>query len=465
MRTFVTLAIAVLLAALVVVNAAAPAPNNQKQVLTYPVHKKTLPNGLDVIVIETPEFKDVLSYNTLVLAGSGNETEKGQTGLAHLFEHILFRHRYQGRPDGYTEAMRELGAHNNAWTWFDVTFYHPLTFRSNLERLAELESSRFTDLQFDEKIFQTETGAVLGEYRRNSSDPTLKMSEKLLAAMFPTHPYGHTTIGFYEDVLEMPKHYKAAVEFYRQYYRPNNCVLIVAGDVKRDEVFGIAEKYYGRWQRSDVPNPPAEAKPAASRREHVSWPSEVAPRVYVSWRMPAFRTTDPQSAVGELLPELLVSKSAPLYQRLRYEKQLVSELTFDEGTQGYESFDPRLLIVSGQLYAERLHKDGAGYFDQVINEIAAGVDELKKFSTRKDAAATLKTVQSKYRYDFLSQLRSPAEITQTFALYYRFDRDPQVLDKLVDSVSRLTPRDFDEFARKHFTPENRVVVTMSHGKQ
>src|SRR5438128_1392917 len=112
----------------------------------YPVQKKTLPNGLDVLVIEAPEFKDVLSYNTMVLAGSGKEEERGATGLAHLFEHILFTHRFQGKENGYNDAVIKMGADNNAWTWFDMTYYHPLTFSENLGRLAELESARFKSL-------------------------------------------------------------------------------------------------------------------------------------------------------------------------------------------------------------------------------------------------------------------------------------------------------------------------------
>ena len=126
---------------------------SKTEFFSYPIHKKTLGNGLDVVVIETPEFKDVLSYNMMILAGSRNETEKGQSGLAHLFEHILFRHRYGGVANGYTQAIRQLGAHNNAWTDFDATYYHPLTFRSNLERLAELEASRFTTLDFEREAF------------------------------------------------------------------------------------------------------------------------------------------------------------------------------------------------------------------------------------------------------------------------------------------------------------------------
>lgn len=434
----------------------------QAPFFSYPIHKKTLPNGLDVVVIETPEFKDLLSYNMMMLAGSRNETEKGQTGLAHLFEHILFRHRYQGRPDGYSEAMRQLGAHNNAWTYFDVTYYHPLTFRANLARLAELESSRFTSLDFDEKIFQTETGAVLGEYRRGSSDPRQKMEEKLLAAMFPRHTYGHTTIGFYEDVLEMPRHYRAAVEFYRRYYRPNNALLVVSGDVKQDEVFALAEKYYGAWQRGEIPRVPPEGPPPGPRREHVDWPAEVGPRMFVAFRMPEFRTSIKETAVGQLLPELLVSRSAPLYRKVRFEDQSVSELAFEEGTRGYESFDPRLVVISAQMYEERFKKEGTAYYDKLLADITAGLEALKSYSARPDAAAELEVIKSKYRNDFLASLRSPADIAEMFALFYRFERDPQVFEKLMAGVGSLVPKDFDDFARKYFTPQNRVVVTMAH---
>ena len=111
-----------------------PKADEGGKVFPYAIHKRTLANGLDVIVIETPEFKDVLSYNTLVLSGARNETEKGKTGLAHLFEHILFRHRWHGTENGYENLMTKIGTHNNAYTWFDITFYHPLTFTSNLDR-------------------------------------------------------------------------------------------------------------------------------------------------------------------------------------------------------------------------------------------------------------------------------------------------------------------------------------------
>jgi len=467
LRGWATLTLLTLL--LLALPAAQAAPPTGEKVFPYPIHKKSLANGLDIVVIETPEFKDVLSFNTLVLAGARNEIEPGKTGLAHLFEHILFRHRYAGEENGYDTLMAKLGTHNNAWTWFDVTFYHPLTFTSNLtgtEKLPgvlELESARFTGLDFTEKIFKLEAGAVLGEYRRNASFPSLRMSERLSALLFPHHPYGHETIGYYEDVLDMPNEYQAAVNFYDTYYRPNNCIVIVAGDVKAGKIFEMLEPYYAGWQRKDVPPIQATgAPPKKEQREHVPWDADVAPLVWVAYRTPAFDPASTEGAVAQLLGELLVTPAAPLYKQLRFEKQAASSLGFEEGTSGMESFDARALIVSAQLYKDKFSERGTAYFDEVGDDIIAGLDELKSFSRQRDAKKMLETLKSKYRYDFLAQISSPGDIAQQFAWYYRFNRDPEVFENLLRGVEKLTPKDIDRFAQKYFVPENRAVLTLSY---
>lgn len=434
--------------------------------LAYPVSKKTLPNGLDVVVIETPEFKDVLSYNTMILAGSGREQEKGKTGLAHLFEHILFRHRIDGVEGAYDDRMSSLGTHNNAWTWFDITYYHPLTFKANLEALSGLEAGRFIALDFSEKTFKTESGAVLGEYRRGASRPGEKMSEKLLELLFPGHPYGHSTIGYQEDVADMPNQFAAARRFYEEHYRPNNCVVIVAGDVKADAVFKLAERRYKDWKAQAVPPlKNAGAAPSGEQRAHVPWDADVAPAVWVAYRMPAFKPGSPASAAAELLSELLVSPAAPLYKKLRYEKQTASGLGLEEGTQGFESVDPRALTVSAELFKEKFDQKGKAYFDEVSSDIISGLEALKDFSGQPGSAELLDVVKSKYRYDFLSGLSSPEKIASTFAWYYRFGRDPKVLDVLLDSVASVKPADIDALARQWFVPANRAVITMAFEKK
>ena len=431
-------------------------------VLPYPVQKKTLDNGLDVVVIETPEFKDVLSYNTMVLAGSGKEEELGATGLAHLFEHILFTHRMLGKDNGYNDAINKMGADNNAWTWFDITYFYPLTFSENLIKLVELESSRFKGLNINEKIFQTETGAVLGEYRKVASHPSTKMEERLYDLLYPNHPYGHTTMGYYQDVVDMPKHYEAAKRFYDTYYRPNNCVVIVAGDVKANDVFTEVEARYADWKAKPVP--PVKEKgpePTGDRRESVAWDSDVAPQAWVAYRMPAFKLGTPDAAAAEMLEELLVSPAAPLYKKLRFEKQSAAGLGFEEGTNGFESADARAIVVSAELYKEKLTASGT-YYDDVVKDVEDGMDGLKSFSKAPGAVDLLKVVQSKYRYDFLAQLSSPRNIASVFAQYYRFSRDPKALDTLLDSVAALKPEDIDHLAQTYFTPENRVVLTLAY---
>ncbi|MDZ7290615.1 MAG: insulinase family protein [candidate division KSB1 bacterium] len=470
------LCVALFLVLCLIITTAHSAPPKPGKFFPYPVNKTTLPNGLDVLIIETPEFKDMLSFNTLVLAGSRNELEKGKTGFAHLFEHIMFRHRFNGVVNGYDEEINKLGAFNNAFTWFDVTYYHPLTFTSNLETrtvqragqtetqpgLLELESSRFSKLDFDEKIFQTEAGAVLGEYRKSATQPELKMEETLCEMAFPKHSYGHTTIGYYEDVVDMPNKYQAAVDFYNAYYRPNTCVLIIAGDVKQAELLPKIQKHYGAWQKREVsPVNLVDPPQTAEKRSHIKWEAEVPPRLWVAFKMPAHRNGSVESAVGQLLPELLVSESAPLYQKLRYQKRTVSSLDFAEGTSGYESFDPRLLIINARLYKEKFMSDGKAYFEEVLGDVNQALEDLKRFSAQPDAAKLLEVIKSKYTYDFLAGLNSPAGIAQTLAWYYRFERDPQVLDKLLESVQKLRPQDFDAFAKKYFVPENRLIVTVS----
>lgn len=433
-------------------------------VFPYPVHKKTLPNGLDIVVIETPEFKNVLSLNTLILAGSGDEWEKGRTGLAHLFEHILFRHRYNGEEGGYDSRMNTLGTHNNAWTWFDVTYYHPLTFASNFAQLLELEASRFTALDFTEKIFKTETGAVLGEYRKLSTNPGLRMEETLLPLAYPAHGYGHSTMGFYEDVVDMPNHYEAARRFYEDHYHPGNAVVVAAGDVRAREVLPRLSARYMDWRpRALALRAVHEPVSEGEQRAHVPWEAEVAPQVWVAYRMGAFKPGSMESAAAQLLPELLVSPAAPLYKKLRFEKQSAASLGLEDGRKGYESAHPRLLTVSAQLFQDKYKARGREYFEEVIQDIVTGLDALKDYSKRPGAVEELAAVKSKFRYDFLAGLSSPSDIAATFAWYYRFNRSPRVLDEILEAVAKVAPADVEALARARFTPKRRVIVTMAYG--
>lgn len=179
-----------------------------------------------------------------------------------------------------------------------------------------------------------------------------------------------------------------------------------------------------------------------------------------SYLVPAFQPGTTQSAVVAVLPELLGGQTAPLFQKLRYEKKVATSMFV--GGQSSHGFDDRLLEASLRLDKDQFDRRGSALFRELESDLQQGFEELKNFSSRPNAEETLQAIKSKYRYDLLSALDSAHDIAQTFAWYYRFGRDVEVLDRLVESVDRLTPRDIDQFARTHFVPSRRVVVTMSY---
>lgn len=435
------------------------APMAQAQFFPYPVQKRTLPNGLDVIVIETPEFKDVLSFNTLILAGSGRENEKGRSGLAHLFEHIMFRHNHD-TPEAYQPAVESMGAFNNAYTWYDVTYYHPLTFTSKLEELIALEASRFRGLHYSERVFRTEAGAVYGEYRRIASDPGLRLEEILSDLMYGTaHGYGHSTIGYLDDVKDMPNAYRSAVAFYNTYYRPNNAIVLVAGDVKAEEVFRLVEKYYGPWQRRAIPESPNPRPVNGPKTHHETWPSEVPPRVVVGYQVPAFVPGSAEGAVIQVMSELMGGETAPLYRELRFEDQVATSMFVDNVSA--IGFDARPLSTDVTVAEEKYDNRGRALLNEIATEVATAFEGLSSFSSQPDAAKRLEAIKSQLRFDILASLNSPANIAETFGNYYRFSRDPNVFEEVAAAIQRLTPADIDAFARKYFRPQNRVTVTLA----
>jgi zinc protease len=428
------------------------------QFFPYPVQKRTLPNGLDVVVIETPEFKNVLSFNTLIMAGSGRENEKGRTGLAHLFEHIIFRHNHD-TPQAYQTQIDQLGAFNNAFTWYDITYYHPLTFTSNLEALVPLEASRFRELKYSERVFRTEAGAVYGEYRRSASDPSLRLEEVLGDLMYgPAHGYGHSTIGYLEDVKDMPNAYRAAQKFYDDYYRPNNAIVVVVGDVKADRVFQLVEQHFGPWKAKKTPEQPDPKPFNGPKKQAETWESDIPPRVLVAYMTPPYAPGSSEAAAMDVMAELMGGETAPLYRKLRYEEQVASSFGVDNSST--IGVDARPMGAYVTVAKEKYDAQGKALLDRIDRDVATAFEGLATFSSQTDAAQRLESIKSQLRYDILSSFNSPSNIAQNFANYYRLNRNPQVLEQVAQAIADLKPADIDAFARKYFTPKNRVSITL-----
>ncbi|MBI4810043.1 MAG: insulinase family protein [Ignavibacteriales bacterium] len=212
-------------------------------IFPYKYYKETLPNGLTVIMIPM-ESPGLVAYYSVVRTGSRDEVEPGKSGFAHFFEHMMFRGTKKYPSDVYDSIVTSIGANSNAYTTDDYTCYHMNFAKDDLEKVIEIESDRFQNLYYEKQAFQTEAGAVYGEYRKNVTQPFALLNEKVQDLAYDVHTYKHTTMGFEADIKAMPEQYEYSLSFFNRFYRPENVVILIAGDIEPKGTMELINKYY-----------------------------------------------------------------------------------------------------------------------------------------------------------------------------------------------------------------------------
>ena len=416
-------------------------------VLNFKVHEKTLANGFRILVVPM-DSPGVVAYYTVVRSGSRNEPEPGRSGYAHFFEHILFRGTEKYPEPKYNGILKAMGADSNAFTTDDFTCYHIVGPASKLEVMFDIESDRFRNLQYSVADFKKEAGAILGEYRKSHSSPFLTLFETLQDKAYTAHTYKHTTMGFLKDVQAMPEGFEYSREFFRRYYKPDNCVLIVTGDVVPEQVFALAQTYYDGWTgHSDpaaiAPEPPQPGPLSA----HVDWPLPTLPYVVVAYHGPAFDPKSKENAALDVASQLLFSEAAPFYQDLVVQKQWADML---EGSWEFHR-DPYLYVV----IARAAVPDKAGEIQTLLMKT---LEDLKSAPIPEKRLADIK---SNLKYSFLSRLNTADHVAGSLAYFVDLTGSWQAIDELYATYDRLTADDIRQAAAKFFVPANRTVVTLS----
>jgi len=410
----------------------------------------TLPNGLRLVTVPWPS-PGIVSYYTLVRVGSRDEVEPGKTGFAHLFEHMMFRGTERFPAPDYERRIQEMGADNNAFTTNDFTLYQVTAPKEGLAQIVELEADRFARLSYGEAAFQTETRAVLGEYHKSASSPSLPMWEAMTELAFTRHPYGHTTLGLLRDIERMQSHYAFSRQFLGRYYTPDNCVVFAVGDVDRAEVLRLVTAAYAGWTgRRDLPAIPEEPEQTEPRSRHLTWPSATSPRMFAGFRIPAFTTENRDSAALRILYELVFGPASDLYQRLVVQEQKL--LSFADN--GFDlQRDPGLLLVDAEL------REGTT-FDEITAAITA---ELAGVAGGNVPAARVDEVKSHVRYRLQVDLETPDDVAILLAQYTAMTGDPGALDAFVARLGEVTAEDVARVAREMLTPARRTIVTLASG--
>jgi zinc protease len=290
-----------------------------------PFAKRTLANGLDVIVHEDHRLP-MVAVNVWYHVGSKDE-RPGRTGFAHLFEHLMFEGSAH-YDHGYFQPLQRAGGLVNGSTNSDRTNYWAVVPTGAIELALWMESDRMGYLlpALTEQKFQNQRDVVLNERRQNYENrPYGLASMALAAAMFPPdHPYHWLTIGSADDL-------RAATlaevhEFFRTYYHPANASLALAGDIDTEQAFAFAERYFGELPAGPAPTPVRAGAHLTSRASLVLEDRVEAPRLYVGWHTPAIFA--PDDAELDLAADVLAhGKTSRLYRSLVYEQRVATDVT------------------------------------------------------------------------------------------------------------------------------------------
>lgn len=427
----------------------APAADGPKKIFPYEYTQQDLPNGLRLIVVPT-EFPNVVALYTIVQTGSRNEVEAGKSGFAHFFEHMMFRGTKRFPPDKYEEILKRAGADSNAFTSADLTAYHIVFSKEDLETMLMIEADRFQNLEYSEEAFRTEALAVLGEYNKNSASPVSQLFEKLQEAAFDRHTYKHTTMGFLADIQNMPDHFEYSKQFFRRWYRPEYTTILVVGDVEPDNVRKLVDKYWSGWKRGDYKAEiPVEPPQDGPRQAHINWPSPTLPWLVVAFKAPAYSDESKETAALDLLTFLALSEFSPLYRKLVIEEQKVDGLFGGNP----DRVDPFLFYAMVRL---KNQSDMDSVKEEILNTLNGFKDKL----VEEDR---LQKVKQHVGYQVALSMDSSQAIARRLAGYIALRRTPETMNRVYALYEQVTPEDIRAVARKYLVEKGRTIVTLTGG--
>jgi predicted Zn-dependent peptidase len=456
---------------------------------------KKLANGLTVVVSERPEAP-VFSFFTHVDAGSVQDP-MGQTGLAHMFEHMAFKgtesigttdypaekialakvettyaaylaerdkpigrddqklktlqQAWQGaiaeaqkyvKPNEFSQILESNGAEGlNAFTTEDETAYHYSLPENRLELWAYLESERF--LQPVMREFYKERNVVIEERRmRTDSSPVGRLLEQFTTAAFQAHSYHRPTIGWMSDLNSFSA--TDAKHFFDEYYIPSNMVIAVVGDVKAAPALAIIEKYFGRLPARPTPDERTTTEPPQNSERRVVLEEASQPLYLEGYHRPDFRSDD--DAVYDAIADLMSNgRTSRLYRTLVRDKKIASDSAGFTGLPGNKY--PHLFA----FYAFPLpgHKP-----EEMADAIHAEIERLK---TEDISDEELKMIKTRAKANLIRGLANNEGLAFQLAIYQSRYGDWRQLFQSVDRIDKVSKADIRRVAKQTFVPTNRTV--------
>ncbi|MEI9943288.1 MAG: pitrilysin family protein [Chitinophagaceae bacterium] len=400
----------------------------------------TLKNGMKFLVIEDNSIPNANMY-MFYRVGSRNEYQ-GITGLSHFFEHMMFNGAKKYGPKLFDRTMEFNGGSNNAYTTENVTVYTDWFPASATEVIFDLEADRIATLSIDPKMVESERGVVLSERSTGlENSPWNLLGQSVQATAFQEHPYHWPVIGYEDDM----KNWKQSdlERYFRTYYAPNNCVAVVSGSVKFDEVKKLAEKYIEPIPAQPEPPKVHTVEPAQTGERRIMVQKDVAtPYLNIVYHTPASHDNDYYALT--LLSDILSSgKSSRLYSELVDKKQVANQVFTDYGL----SFDPYLFGI--YVVAAKGVKD--------TDLEKAVYDEIEKIKKDGVKDSELQKVKNQKVMEFYNQVETINGKSNNIGSYEVFFGDYRKMFDAPSLYNKVTIDDIKRMANKYFSKSNRTV--------
>lgn len=382
--------------------------------LRFEVEKYQLPNGLTVLLHEDHSVP-LVSYHTWFRVGSKDE-ELGYTGIAHLFEHMMFKGTQKYSNKEYEQILRQNGANNNAFTSRDYTGYYVNGPSSKLEMFMDLEADRIEHLNLTQANLSSEREVVKEERRFRVENRIMGLlMERINDVVYKVHSYRWPVIGYMKDLENITV--EKAQSFYKTFYSPNNAVLVIAGDFNSSKVKKLVEKYYGQMKAQDIKRPKISPEPAQkTSREETLYKDIQNDYLSISFLAPNALSLElaPLELASHILGE---GNSSRLYSKLVYKMEIAtSVMTYVMANQDSSVFQvivalkpqktkaeaDRLLaeakkVIYAELFNLRSKPVTTDEVSKVQNQVAKSfVDSLKTVDGKAYAMASNEIVVGSY---------------------------------------------------------------------
>jgi zinc protease len=313
--------------------------------------------------------------------------------------------------------------------------------------MFELEADRFMNLNYPVQDFKVEAGAVKGEYTKNYASPYQQLFEGMRNVAFDKHTYKHTTMGFFEDIVDMPNQYEYSIEFFNRYYRPEYTTIVVVGDVTQEKVNSLAEKYFGEWERGTyISEVPVEPKQDGTRFYHLKNGS-IPPFLLLSYKGPAFNDKEIDMPALDVIATILFSQNSDLFKKLVVEEQKARFI----GGGAFDSRDPFQFNIQASL----VDKNDMQY---IKDEVTKAIDDL---ITNGVDDKLLADTKSNLKYSFAMGIDNPDQVASTLCHYISLTGDPESINRVYEMYEKVTIDDIKQIAQKYFSPASLTIATIS----